>query len=1516
MVDLFESVIKTYTAVIIAEYFRRNEFSDAVKGLLANGLRTPSLGTWQFFSRELFREMKDAAHVIPLRGFEESFNGLDKALNRQESNVISFRNGYAHGATPTDAQCMDDLSHFEPLLNRMLSESWIAGSEMLIEEDKVHIQYDGYKLCLHPILVERKEPDGPSLAFFNDSKDDKIGLLNYPLSKHYREKLFYPEFQRYFPVQAWRKLVTPDFLHRMEALTDTFKGRISERAAMLDFVRKSSKGFLSVQGNPGIGKSALIAQFFKDLAKEGVTGLQTVAYFINRGTAQARAEQMLTYLLKKTDELFKEGRGILAEGNTLWDMQTQLEAKWRLWGELVVDKRILFLIDGLDEGVEGDILRHLPKVNFEGILFIYGSRPDGHPDLGKFWTELPVTDHRRLLLHGLGKEDIRALIYEVADKYAIGRESDWIDRLAERSEGNPLYLKLLCNAIENGSIAPNDMQALPKEINSYYEAILSRYAADREDGAALLNGLYVFAAAKDPIAFSQLGDINRLDGATLHRISSTLREVLVENPLTIEVLDYRLFHESLREYLTKNKSREVEEAVERIIDYCADWRQLEGSWDQRYALQHMAGHLSDSRKSERVEQLFVLLRDKSYAETQKKVLRSFDASNVLYRKALIKASEQKRTDDMLEAALSLVDLRYEEANEAPKIVEMVANGEIEIALQRIQTFGGNDEDGVRRKFILYMLCLMEMTLLESRDKPFALDTIRRLLQHLDENISTDDKILKWNGFFPSYIMFLMASRLVELGLDYRRMYKDYIWEMEWIPEKGPYSDIELDILLESADQKCPYWSKCEVLSMISTAMSDQGKIVESENTINKAIETARKIDDQWRREQTLHRISIELVKQGNLSKGLLVAHEIRNELERNKAFHEISVELSEKGKLSEEHELAKLISDIGIQSDYITISAELAKKGMLEDALEKARKIREEWDKPRAIGKISTALAKSGDKNESEKVMSEAIETSFRIIDQDNKNSALEGISYELMIQGKASEAIDIALKISEESDKCRAIAILSTELAKQQNISDSGKAMFKLLETSSGTGGKNDINIIIHHICSDFAKNGMISKALETTKFINNVYYKSKTMCSLSTEMSKLGKTKEADELMVESVETARGIGGKLYKLRAFRDILNELRNQDKTDECVKIINESLEIALGIFDQVEQAGPLHWISSELSKLGKIKEAIKIARGISYELGKCRALVSISTQLSIKGKIVEAENIISEAVQTARRITNECERSEALSVLACEMTNHEKNSESNDLIHEALNTAYMINDEYYKGFALWEAIKILLKQEKWVEAVHTASSIKYEYFANLSLRRIAFEFAKKENYKNAEEIALEIKSGPDRHKCWSGIGRNSMEFKGAVESVSLWRNFSSDEAIRFYKRGWTESLKPINANKFQLQLTLPDLVSDAFSIEILLQSYALNCIFFEQKDEQKINRLNKTLNLQWAIDIATKFTKGERKDRSSSNLEEWIDKILDEDDQEQVRLWARQVAKGKLSELTFKDNLVKIMGPQ
>ena len=47
MIDLFETIIKMHTIVIMGEYFKRNELSEMAKGMLAYGLQKPLLGTWQ-----------------------------------------------------------------------------------------------------------------------------------------------------------------------------------------------------------------------------------------------------------------------------------------------------------------------------------------------------------------------------------------------------------------------------------------------------------------------------------------------------------------------------------------------------------------------------------------------------------------------------------------------------------------------------------------------------------------------------------------------------------------------------------------------------------------------------------------------------------------------------------------------------------------------------------------------------------------------------------------------------------------------------------------------------------------------------------------------------------------------------------------------------------------------------------------------------------------------------------------------------------------------------------------------------------------------------------------------------------------------------------------------------------------------------------------------------------------------------------------------------------------------------
>ena len=154
-------------------------------------------------------------------------------------------------------------------------------------------------------------------------------------------------------------------------------------------------------------------------------------------------------------------------------------------------------------------------------------------------------------------------------------------------------------------------------------------------------------------------------------------------------------------------------------------------------------------------------------------------------------------DEVIECALNKVDLYHMEQNDAPRIVELVAQNDIETALQRIKSFGGNDKDGLQRKFILYMLCLMELTLLDSKDKPFRREAIEKLLRHLDDNLRGDYSILNWNDFFPSYILFLIVCELAAQNLDYLVLIQRTTeFELEWIDKKGHLNQFQLKILLD------------------------------------------------------------------------------------------------------------------------------------------------------------------------------------------------------------------------------------------------------------------------------------------------------------------------------------------------------------------------------------------------------------------------------------------------------------------------------------------------------------------------------------------------------------------------------------------------------------------------------------------------------------------------------------------------------------------------------------------------
>jgi hypothetical protein len=99
------------------------------------------------------------------------------------------------------------------------------------------------------------------------------------------------------------------------------------------------------------------------------------------------------------------------------------------------------------------------------------------------------------------------------------------------------------------------------------------------------------------------------------------------------------------------------------------------------------------------------------------------------------------------------------------------------------------------------------------------------------------------------------------------------------------------------------------------------------------------------------------------------------------------------------------------------------------------------------------------------------------------------------------------------------------------------------------------------------------------------------------------------------------------------------------------------------------------------------------------------------------------------------------------------------------------------------------------------------------------------------------------------------------------------------------------------------------LVEDSASIESLLQKYSVRKIGLENPTPQSVARLNKSLNIEWLLDITAQFPQKENLQRLSSNLHSWLHEVEDEDDRDQIELWAKQVSKGKITEEDFGEKL-------
>jgi hypothetical protein len=292
-------------------------------------------------------------------------------------------------------------------------------------------------------------------------------------------------------------------------------------------------------------------------------------------------------------------------------------------------------------------------------------------------------------------------------------------------------------------------------------------------------------------------------------------------------------------------------------------------------------------------------------------------------------------------------------------------------------------------------------------------------------------------------------------------------------------------------------------------------------------------------------------------------------------------------------------------------------------------------------------------------------------------------------------------------------------------------------------------------------------------------------------------------------------------------------------------------------------------------KVGQLQNSIECVNKIGDDYESASVLILISNELFIQGNLPKADDILQEAIMLLDKITSKTDKIEILSELSTELLFQGKVIESKTIMNDVqfeINELINLNNSRINPDFIIEICINLIKQNNWGLAEITG------------------------NY---------IKMTSRRHDCWKWISNKNIKKVGLLKALFDVNLLESDEARLFYLKGWAENVTVSDATKELIIEALPYFVNDTESIEKLLQQHAFHEVVFNAAPPAKIDRLNSTLNIQWFLDIHNSLPQSPTATRLSTNLDTWLHEIEDEDDQDQIMLWAKQVAKGKITEEEF-----------
>ncbi|MFF1376229.1 hypothetical protein [Streptomyces sp. NPDC058308] len=346
--------------------------------------------------------------------------------------------------------------------------------------------------------------------------------------------------------------------------TAGFLGREYVFDAIDAFVATARRGYFRLEGDPGDGKTAIIAEYVRrtgcvahfNVRSQGIVGARQ---FVGNLGAQLRAK----YGIGAPADLGDTSRYGELVGRMLTDARAALP------GELP----LIVAVDALDEaeaeaarpGEPGAVnVLYLPPVLPEGVYFVVSSRR----------AEVPLRIETAAVRYDLAEHlsatmvDIRALLYRTGSTSPalVARLAEqhipldrFVDVLAAKSEGNFMYLRHVLPELSDGLYRGLDIQQLPHGLENYYEShwrLMGMTA--RPSPRTKVWVMYVLCELTAPVSTALLtkvmGEVNpEADAIAVQEVLTEWRQFL-RRERTPDGPRHSIYHSSFRDFLHQRET--------------------------------------------------------------------------------------------------------------------------------------------------------------------------------------------------------------------------------------------------------------------------------------------------------------------------------------------------------------------------------------------------------------------------------------------------------------------------------------------------------------------------------------------------------------------------------------------------------------------------------------------------------------------------------------------------------------------------------------------------------------------------------------------------------------------------------------------------------------------------------------------------------------------------------------------------------------------------------------------------